>query len=124
MELLHFSGENLGEDVPRYLLTGARTNGNLAGDYILPEVQEEIKLAGALRPAPFTEGSIMERDPQETLQEVAAALGWDTAAMLLVCLNFFSSQGHEMRQAFAVYVDTIRTEEEAWNVLPANHQGA
>lgn len=66
----------------------------------------------------------MERDPQETLQEVAAALGWDTPAMLLVCLNFFASQGHAMRQAFAVYLDTIRAEEEAWNVLPPNHQGA
>lgn len=64
----------------------------------------------------------MERDPQETLQDVAAALGWDTPTMLLVCLNFFASQGHDLRQSFAVYVDTVRAEEEAWNVLPANHQ--
>lgn len=66
----------------------------------------------------------MERDPQETLQEVAAALGWDTPTRLLVCLNFFASQGHALRQAFAVYLALLHAEETAFNTLPPNHQGA
>ena len=66
----------------------------------------------------------MERDPQLTLQAVAEELGWDTPAMLLVCLNFFASQGHATRVAFAAYLDTLRAEEEAFNTLPPNHVGA
>jgi hypothetical protein len=44
--------------------------------------------------------------------------------MLLVCLNFFASQGHATRLAFAAYLDTLRAEEEAFNTLPPNHVGA
>ena len=66
----------------------------------------------------------MERDPQLTLQQVADALGWDTSTMLLVTLNFIASQGHFCRVDFATYLDTLRTEEEAFNTLPANHVGA
>lgn len=66
----------------------------------------------------------MERDPQLTLQQVADALEWDTAAMLLVTLNFIASQGHAARLAFATYLDTLRAEEEAFNTLPPNHVGA
>jgi hypothetical protein len=66
----------------------------------------------------------MERDPQQTLQAVAEGLGWDTSTMLLVCLNFFASQGHATRLAFAAYLDVLRTEEEAFNTLPTNHVGA
>lgn len=66
----------------------------------------------------------MERDPQETLQEVAAALGWDTQTMLLVTLNFIASQGHGERADFAMYLAALRAEEEAFNTLPPNHQGA
>jgi len=66
----------------------------------------------------------MERDPQQTLEALAAGLGWDTPTMLLVCLNFFASQGHATRVAFAAYLDTLRAEEEAFNILPPNHTGA
>lgn len=66
----------------------------------------------------------MDRDPQETLQEVAAEMGWDTASMLLVCLSFITAQGPIPRHAFAAYLDTIRAEEEAWNMLPPNHEEA
>lgn len=66
----------------------------------------------------------MERDPQETLQEVAAEMGWDTASMLLVCLSFITAQGSLTRYAFAAYLDTIRAEEQAWNTLAANHEEA
>ena len=66
----------------------------------------------------------MERDPQQTLQAVADTLGWDTPTRLLVCLNFIASQGHHMRLDFALYLDTLRTEEEAFNTLPPNHTGA
>jgi hypothetical protein len=66
----------------------------------------------------------MERDPQLTLQGVADALGWDTSTMLLVCLNFFASQGHHARQDFAAYLDVLRAEEEAFNTLPPDHAGA
>ena len=65
----------------------------------------------------------MERDPQETLQEVAAEMGWDTASMLLVCLSFITAQGSLTRYAFASYIDTIRIEEQAWNTLAAHHEG-
>jgi hypothetical protein len=66
----------------------------------------------------------MERDPQLTLQAVAEGLGWDTSSMLLVTLNFIASQGHACRIDFATYLDTLRTEEEAFNTLPPNHVGA
>ena len=66
----------------------------------------------------------MERDPQQTLQDVADTLGWNTPAMLLVCLNFIASQGHATRLDFALYLDTLRAEEEAFNTLPPNHVGA
>jgi hypothetical protein len=66
---------------------------------------------------------MVERDPQLTLQAVADELGWDTASMLLVCLNYIASQGHERRQAFAIYLDTLREEELAFKMLPPNHQG-
>lgn len=66
----------------------------------------------------------MERDPQLTLQDVADTLGWNTATMLLVCLNFIASQGHAERVAFATYLDVLRAEEEAFNTLPPNHVGA
>lgn len=66
----------------------------------------------------------MERDPQLTLQAVAEGLGWDTAAMLLVTLNFIASQGMACRIEFAAYLDTLRIEEEAFNTLPPNHVGA
>jgi hypothetical protein len=67
---------------------------------------------------------MIERDPQLTLQAVADELGWDTSSMLLVTLNFIASLGHERRQAFAIYLDTVREEELAFNTLPPNHQGA
>jgi hypothetical protein len=44
--------------------------------------------------------------------------------MLLVALNFITSQGHHMRLDFAAYLDVLRTEEEAFNTLPPNHTGA
>jgi hypothetical protein len=66
----------------------------------------------------------VERDPQRALQQVADGLGWDTSTMLLVTLNFIASQGHHARLDFALYLDTLRTEEEAFNTLPANHVGA
>jgi hypothetical protein len=66
----------------------------------------------------------MERDPQRALQQVADGLGWDTSIMLLVTLNFIASQGHHARLDFATYLDTLRTEEEAFNTLPPNHTGA
>jgi hypothetical protein len=64
---------------------------------------------------------MVERDPQLTLQGVASELGWDTASMLLVTLNFIASLGHERRQSFAVYLDTLREEELAFKMLPPNH---
>jgi hypothetical protein len=66
----------------------------------------------------------MERDPQRALQAVADGLGWDTSTMLLVALNYITSQGHHTRLDFAAYLDTLRTEEEAFNTLPPNHVGA
>ena len=66
----------------------------------------------------------MERDPQRALQQVADGLGWDTSTMLLVTLNFIASQGHFCRLDFALYLDVLRTEEEAFNTLPPNHVGA
>jgi hypothetical protein len=66
----------------------------------------------------------MDRDPQETLQEVAAEMGWDTASMLLVCLSFIAAQGPITRHAFAAHLDTIRAEEQAWAELATHHQGA
>lgn len=66
----------------------------------------------------------MDRDPQETLQEVAAEAGWDTPAKLLVCLNFITAQGPITRHAFAAYLGELRAEEQAWNTLPPNHQEA
>jgi hypothetical protein len=66
----------------------------------------------------------MERDPQRALQAVADGLGWDTSTMLLVALNYITSQGHHARLDFAAYLDTLRTEEEAFNTLPPNHVGA
>ena len=67
---------------------------------------------------------MIERDPQLSLQAVADELGWDTTSMLLVCLNYIASLGHERRQAFAIYLDTVREEELAFNTLPPNHVGA
>ena len=67
---------------------------------------------------------MMERDPELTMQQVAQAVGWNTPACLLVCLNFIASQGHVVRRDFASYLDELRAQEEAFNTLPPNHTGA
>ena len=66
----------------------------------------------------------MDHDPQETLREVAAEMGWETSSMLLVCLNFITAQGPITRHAFAAYLDTIRAEEQAWAVRATHHEEA
>jgi hypothetical protein len=117
------SGENV-LDTPNTARLEAQTGGKLPLDLTLHEVTLEINLGGGLTASPTYRNGPMERDPQLTLQAVADALGWDTAAMLLVTLNFIASQGHACRIDFAAYLDTLRAEEEAFNTLPPNHVGA